>query len=99
MAIESYAGAGLLAVPHNAAPAWLLPPPTLQFHLAVKSETSARPINVRFERQSVAGLTYLLPVEGFCGDAELPCGSYGIRPDIRPRDARRGLSAGFARAR
>ncbi|OYT70648.1 MAG: hypothetical protein CFK52_10455 [Chloracidobacterium sp. CP2_5A] len=99
MAIESYAAAGLLNAPDNSVPKWLLPPPTLPFHLVVKSEMDVRPINVRLERKSLAGVTYLYPVAGFCGDAELPCGSYGVRSDLRPRDLRRGLAAGFARAR
>jgi hypothetical protein len=38
------------------------------------------------------------PVKGLCGDAELPCGSFGIRPDILWRDPKRGLAGGFSRA-
>jgi hypothetical protein len=98
MAIESYAGAGLLRLPENSVSTWLLPPPTIRFYLTRRPNGELVPANSRYEIKTVRGYQYVYPVEGLCGDAELPCGSFGIRPDIIWRDPKRGLAGGFSRA-
>jgi hypothetical protein len=99
MAIESYAGAGLLRLPENSVSTWLLPPPTIRFYLTRGPNGELIPANSRYEIKTVRGYQYVYPVEGVCGDAELPCGSFGIRPDILWRDPKRGLAGGFSRAK
>ena len=98
MAIESYAGAGLLRLPENSVSTWLLPPPTIRFYLTRGPNGELIPANSRYEIKTVRGYQYVYPVKGLCGDAELPCGSFGIRPDIIWRDPKRGLAGGFSRA-
>jgi hypothetical protein len=99
MAIESYAGAGLLRLPENSVSTWLLPPPTIRFYLTRGPNGELIPANSRYEIKTVRGYQYVYPVKGLCGDAELPCGSFGIRPDILWRDPKRGLAGGFSRAK
>lgn len=99
MVMASYAGAGLFRLPDNSVPKWLLPPPTVRYRLTVKGPEAIVPVNARYETKIVGGHRYLYPIVGFCSDAELPCGSYGIRSDIRWRDPRRGLAGGFSRSR
>lgn len=99
MAIESYAGAGLLRLPENPVSRWLLPPPTIRLSVTIGPRGEIILANTRYETKTVGGYQYVFPVNGSCADAELPCGSLGIRPDIRRRDPERGLAGGFSRVK